>query len=115
MTDLEKKVGEMELSLAGAVSIILARDKKVIDLKMTLEESENKFYDMGFANAENSCEPIMLQTQRYDSGKGGWQPWPLLVCSKSHRSEILTRFLTSSPLLLQFKTLQTPMKKTLRA
>lgn len=32
---------------------------------MALEESENKFYSIGFADAQNSCEPVMLQTQRY--------------------------------------------------
>lgn len=43
----------MEVRLVRTASIISARDKEVVDLKATLEESEDKFYDMGFANAEN--------------------------------------------------------------
>lgn len=45
--------------------IISAKDKEMTNLKMALEESENKFYSIGFADAQNSCEPVMLQTQRY--------------------------------------------------
>lgn len=46
-------MGEMELSLAEVESLISARDKEVIDLKVALEESEDKFYDMGFADAKS--------------------------------------------------------------
>ena len=60
VADLEAKLGEMELKLAKAESVISARDKKVANLKVAMEESENKFYDMGFADAKNSNEPIMF-------------------------------------------------------
>ena len=46
-------MGEMELSLAEVESLISVRDKEVIDLKVALEESEDKFYDMGFADTES--------------------------------------------------------------
>ena len=62
-TNLEVKMGEMELRLAEAESIISARDKEVVDLKVALEGSEDKFYDMGFADVENSSEPVMFQSQ----------------------------------------------------
>ena len=63
-------MGEMELSLAEVESLISARDKEVIDLKVALEESEDKFYDMGFADAESSSKPVMFQTRRYGFGEG---------------------------------------------
>ena len=68
--DLEVKFREIELRLAEAKSIILAKDKEVADLKVAMEESENKFYDLGFADAENSSDPIMFQSQRYGFGEG---------------------------------------------
>ena len=52
----------MELKLAEVESIISAKDKEVSELKSALKESENKFYDMGFADAENSYKPVVMQT-----------------------------------------------------
>ena len=60
--NLEVKMGEMELRLAEAESIISARDKEVVDLKVALEGSEDKFYNMGFADVESSSEPVMFQS-----------------------------------------------------
>ena len=62
VADLETKLGEMELKLAEVESIISAKDKEVSELKSTLKESEDKFYDMGFADAENSYKPVVMQT-----------------------------------------------------
>ena len=69
-TELETKLGEMKLKLAKAESLILARDKEVADLKAALEVSEDKFYDMGFADAENSCEQVVFQSRQYEFGEG---------------------------------------------
>lgn len=69
-TKLETKLREMELRLAGAESKISTRDKKVANLKVALEVSEDKFYDIGFANAENSCDLVMLQSRHYEFGEG---------------------------------------------
>lgn len=63
-------MGEMELRLAEAGSLISTRDKEVVDLKVALEEREDKFYDMGFADAEGSSEPVMFQSRQYGFGKG---------------------------------------------
>lgn len=60
----------MELRLAGAESKISTRDKEVANLKVALEVSEDKFYDIGFANAENSCELVMLQSRHYGFDEG---------------------------------------------
>lgn len=60
----------MELRLAEAESIISTRDKEVTNLKIAPEQSKDKFYNMGFADVENSCEPIMFQTRRYGFEEG---------------------------------------------
>ena len=59
--DSEGKLGEAEIRL-----------KEVADLKEVVAENEDKFYDMGFAEAENSREPIMLESRQYRL-KNGWQ------------------------------------------
>ena len=58
--DLEAKLGKIELRLAEAKSVISARDKEVVDLKVAVEERKHKFYDMGFADTKNSSESIMF-------------------------------------------------------
>ena len=47
----------------------LARDKEIADLKIIMAQSEDKFYNMGFTDAENSNKPIMLESRRYGFGK----------------------------------------------
>ena len=69
-TNLKVKLGEMELRLAEAESIISARDKEVAELKVELEESEDKFYDMGFTDVKNLSELVMYQSRRYGFNKG---------------------------------------------
>ena len=68
--DLEGKLGDAKVKLTQAESIVSTKDKEVADLKVALVQSEDKFYNMGFANTENSSEPIMLESQRYEFGKG---------------------------------------------
>ena len=34
----------------------------MVDLKVAMAQSEDKFYNMGFADVENSSEPIMLES-----------------------------------------------------
>lgn len=43
--------------------MISARDKEVADLRIVVGQSETKFYNMGFVDAENSSEPIMLESR----------------------------------------------------
>ena len=56
--------------MAGAKSIITTRDKEIAELKAVLEESENKYYNMGFNDAENLAEPIMFENRKYGFGEG---------------------------------------------
>lgn len=66
------------LRLVGDESIISAGDKKIAELKATLEENENKFYNMGFTNAKNSAELVMFQSRRYGFNKG-WMTATLAI------------------------------------
>lgn len=58
----ETKLGDMELRLADVESVISSRDKEIADLKVALTEREDKFYNMGFMDVENSSEPVMFQS-----------------------------------------------------
>ena len=51
-------------------NIITARDKEIVELKVALEESENKYYNMGFNDAKNSAKPVMFKNRKYGFGKG---------------------------------------------
>ena len=68
---LEGKLGEVEMKLTQAERLIFAQNKEMADLKATVAKSEDKFYNMGFANAENSKEPIMVESQWYRF-RDGW-------------------------------------------
>lgn len=70
VANLEAKLGEMEIKLAKVETVVSTKDKEVADLMVALEESENKFYDLGFADAENSSKPIMFKLWRYGFNKG---------------------------------------------
>ena len=55
-SELEAKLGETELKLVEAASLNTAQAKELADLKAALEACKNKWYNEGFANAENSVE-----------------------------------------------------------
>ena len=57
--ELEAKLGEVELKLVEAASLNKAQAKEVADLKAALEACENRWYNEGFADAENSIELII--------------------------------------------------------
>lgn len=70
VADLEGKLGDAKVKLAQAESFISARHKKITDLKVVVVQSKDKFHNMGFTNAENFSEPIMLESQHYEFGEG---------------------------------------------
>lgn len=70
VVELERELSDTKVKLAQTKRVNSARNKEVADLKVTMEESETKFYDVGFANAENSSEPIMLDSWRGFSFQG---------------------------------------------
>lgn len=98
--NLEGKLGDAEVRLAQLESVILARDKEVFDLKEAVRESEEKFYNMVFANSENSNEPIMLESRHYRFREGWMVAVNALDTLKTLFLGTLIRFPTPSPRLL---------------
>ena len=70
MIELEMKLRGTELKLAKVESLNLAQADEISNLKAALEACENKWYNEGFADAENSVEPVIRQAQRHTLGKG---------------------------------------------
>ena len=69
--ELEGRLGEIELKLVDAVSFNTAQAKELANLKAALEACENKWYNEGFANVENSAEPVINEAQKL-SFEEGW-------------------------------------------
>ena len=60
---LEVKLRGTELKLAETESLNSASAKEIAELKVALEASEDKWFNTGFADAENSIEPIIYQSR----------------------------------------------------
>ena len=69
--DLKAKLGETELKLVEAASLNTVRAEELADLKATLEGCESKWYDEGFADVENSMEPVINEARKL-AFKEGW-------------------------------------------
>ena len=65
------KQNEVDLKLAEVVSLNTAQAEELADLKVALEACEEKWYNEGFANAENSAEPVVNQARRLGF-EAGW-------------------------------------------
>ena len=59
-TDLLARQNETELKLAEALSLNTSHADEIADLRAGLAAAEQKWYDVGFADAENSVEPVGL-------------------------------------------------------
>lgn len=70
LTELEMKLGGTELKLVKAESLNLAQVDELADLKAALEACEKKWYNKGFADAENSLELVIREAQklRFEEG-----------------------------------------------
>ena len=62
LVGMEAKLGGIELKLVEAKGLNLAHVDKITDLKAALEVYENKWYNKGFVDVENSMEPIVHQS-----------------------------------------------------
>ena len=71
LADLEAKMGETELKLAEAESLNTARAEELADLRAALEGCKSKWYNKGFADAENLVEPVINEAQKL-TFKEGW-------------------------------------------
>ena len=69
--ELEAKLGETELKLAKAASLNMTQAKELADWKAALEACENKWYNEGFADAENSTEPVINEARKL-AFEEGW-------------------------------------------
>ena len=57
-------MGETKLKLAEAVSMTTAQAEELANPKTTLKACENKWYNEGFADAENSAKPIIQEARK---------------------------------------------------
>ena len=71
LADLEAKVGETKLKLAEAESLNTVRAEELADLRAALEGCESKWYNEGFADAENSVELVINEARKL-ALKDGW-------------------------------------------
>ena len=74
-------------------SIITTRDKEIAELKAALEESENKYYNMRFNDAENLAEPVMFENRNYGFDEG----WMAVVIAMELPEDSLFRNLDQIP------------------
>ena len=69
--ELLVKQNETDVKLAGAVSLNATQAKELADLRAAFEAWEEKWYNEGFANVENSTELVVNQAQRLGF-EAGW-------------------------------------------
>ena len=70
-SDLLAKQNETELKLAQALSLNTSHTDEIADLRAGLAAAEQKWYDVGFADAENSVEPVVSGARR-TGFEAGW-------------------------------------------
>ena len=61
--ELLTKQNETELKLAEAISLNTSNAEEIADLKAGLAAAEQKWYDVGFVDAENSAEPVVARAR----------------------------------------------------
>ena len=71
LADLEAKVRETKLKLAEVESLNTAWAEELADLRAALEGCESKWYNEGFADAENSVELVINEARKL-ALKDGW-------------------------------------------
>ena len=67
---LQGKLGEAEIKLTEATSIVSTYDKELADLKETMKTCSQVYYNMGFKYAENLAGVVVLQARRFGFVKG---------------------------------------------
>ena len=59
--ELLNKQNETNVKLAKAISLNTTQAEELADLRAVLEAYEEKWYNEGFADTENSVEPVVTQ------------------------------------------------------
>ena len=67
---MDVKLGGTKLKLAEAESLNLAQADEIANLKAAVETCEEKWYNEGFADNENSVEPVVHQARHHGFGEG---------------------------------------------
>ena len=60
-TKLLAKQNETDIKLVEAINLNTAQAEELADLRAALEACEEKWYNEGFVDAENSAEPVVNQ------------------------------------------------------
>ena len=58
------KQNEIDVKLAEVISLNTSQAEELADLRATLEACKEKWYNEGFADAENSVEPVVNQVRK---------------------------------------------------
>ena len=69
--ELLAKQNETEVKLAEAISLNIANAEELTDLRAALAAAEQKWYNEGFVDAENSAEPVMARARNLGF-EAGW-------------------------------------------
>ena len=69
--ELLTKQNETEVKLAEAISLNTSNADELADLRAALAAAEQKWYDIGFADAENSAEPVVARARNMGF-EAGW-------------------------------------------
>ena len=70
MAEMDVKLKGTKLKLVEAESLNLAQADEIANLKAAVEACEEKWYNEGFVDAENSVEPIVHQVRHHRFGEG---------------------------------------------
>ena len=65
------KQNEIDVKLAEVISLNTSQAEELADLRATLEACKEKWYNEGFADAENSVEPVVNQVRKVGF-EAGW-------------------------------------------
>ena len=62
--ELLAKQNKIDVKLAKVISLSTAQVEELADLRATLEACKEKWYNEGFADTENSVEPVVTQARK---------------------------------------------------
>ena len=69
--ELLTQQNETEVKLAKAISLNTSNAEEIADLRAGLAAAEQKWYDVGFADAENSAESVVARARNMGF-EAGW-------------------------------------------
>ena len=67
---MKGKLEDSNSKKAWAISVVSARDKKLVELKELLKQIEQQFYNIGFNDVESLSDPVIFGAWRLGFMKG---------------------------------------------